>query len=80
MGDLIEFPRVINWEQVEHWVGVIPGTTVVLQVMARPNHPWRWFVWAAHSVVLDGLANTLEEAKTAAVKAAEKHAMVIRPI
>ncbi len=79
MGDLVEFPRKLEWQAVESWMGVVPNTELTAKVeRARGNSVYTWFAWNGAMVVAAGTAQDLEAGKEAVRIAFEKSLLVVR--
>ena len=89
MGELVEFPRKLEWTAVESWVGEVKDLRLVARVDQRPDqNEYVWVAWQRppgdHSaipaaVIGSGKADTLEEAMEAAKTSLESIPIVRVP-
>lgn len=81
MGDVVEFPRKLEWETVEAWVGRVPNTQLVAKVeRMAASDVFTWYAWNGHLLVSMGTATSLEAGKEAAKRAFETGTLVVRKI
>lgn len=79
MGKVVEFPRKLEWQPVEAWVGTVPNTSLSAKVeKAKDGVVYTWFAWNGPMVVAAGTAVDLDTGKEAARRALEQNSFVIR--
>lgn len=79
VAEIVEFPRRLEWQEVSHWVGLVPGTILRAEVqrVLGATH-FQWGAWNGVSLVAAGTATSLEEGKELARRALEDGVLVIR--
>lgn len=81
MGHLIEFPRKLEWQTVESWVGRVPNTHLTAKVERVPSGSvFSWYAWNGHVLVSMGTAPSLEAGQEAAKHAFESGTLVVRSL
>lgn len=84
MGDLVEFPKRLEWRPVDCWVGHVKNTKLVAKVEATQELEtgvtvtYTWTAWANMALVGMGTATSLEGGKEAAKKSLEQSVLVVR--
>lgn len=79
MGNLIEFPRKLEWQPVEAWFGRVANTQLMAKVERNlAGNAYSWFAWNGTALIDMGTADSQEGAKEAARTAMEKGTLVVR--
>lgn len=79
MGNLIEFPRKLEWEPVDAWLGRVPNTHLIAKVERTVSgNSYAWFAWNGTVLIDMGTSDSVEHGKEAARDAMEKGTLVVR--
>lgn len=79
MGDVVEFPRKLEWQTVEAWIGRVPNTRLIAKVESTlVAGSFSWFAWNGTVLVAMGSASSLKEGQDAAKRAFEDGTLVVR--
>jgi hypothetical protein len=81
MGKVVEFPRKLEWQQLESWMGRVPNTNLITKVESQiVEGAFSWYAWNGTFLLAMGTAGSLEEGKEAAKAALEQGALVARTL
>lgn len=81
MGKVVEFPRKLEWQQLESWLGRVPNTNLIAKVESQvAEGTFSWYAWNGTFLLAMGSAKSLEEGKEAAKAALEQGALVARTL
>lgn len=81
MSKVVEFPKKLEWEPQEAWVGRVSGTRLVLKVEPTlVGSGFNWSVWNGPALVGYGSSSDAERAKEEAKEALERGVLVVRPL
>jgi hypothetical protein len=80
MGQVVEFPRRFEWQQLEAWIGRVPNTTLIAKVESQVDGgSFSWYAWNGTFLLAMGTSASLEEGKEAA-KVVFENALVVREL
>lgn len=80
MGQVVEFPRKFEWQQLETWIGRVPNTSLIAKVESQlEGGSFSWYAWNGTFLLGMGVAPSIEEGKEAA-KAVFESALVVREL
>jgi hypothetical protein len=81
-GKLIEFPRRLEWNKLEVYIGRVKGTMLYARVESDPQDGGRckWKAFLGEALVDAGEADTPDEGMEAARAALEGGVVVVRPL
>lgn len=80
-GQLIEFPKKLEWVELPLWVGRVKGTQLLAKVEKAVDGPaFQWAAWNAGVPLGVGLEGSMEAAQEAARAAIEAAVLVVREL
>jgi hypothetical protein len=81
MGNVVEFPRKFEWQQLESWIGRVANTNLIAKVESSlDKKTFAWYAWNGTFLLAMGSATSLEAGKEAAKVAFEKTSLVVREL
>lgn len=80
-GQLVEFPRKLEWKHVDCWYGRVTGTLLYAKVEeSSDGMGYNWFAWNGPVTLGSGNEGSMELAQDKAKKTMETSVVVIHPL
>lgn len=80
-GQLLEFPRKLEWKCVACWYGRVAGTSLYAKVEeSLDGNGYNWFAWNGPVTLGSGKQCSMELAQGEAKKVMEASIVIIRPL